>query len=148
MRKSLKIEITVGLFMLIGLACMGYLAVQMGDVNLFGAKTYILKARFTSVSGLKEGSYVEAAGVRVGKVSKIEFDTGKYLATVTMNMDNDVKVHEDATASVRTAGIIGDKFIKISPGGSDTYLKPGMEITETEPSINLEELISKYIFEK
>ena len=65
-----------------------------------------------------------------------------------MNMDNDVKVHEDATASVRTAGIIGDKFIKISPGGSDTYLKPGMEITETEPSINLEELISKYIFEK
>ena len=65
MRKSLKIEITVGLFMLIGLACMGYLAVQMGDVNLFGAKTYILKARFTSVSGLKEGSYVEAAGVRV-----------------------------------------------------------------------------------
>ena len=148
MQRSLKIEITVGLFMLIGLICMGYLAIQMGDVNLLGEKTYSLKARFTSVSGLKEGSYVEAAGVRVGKVSKIEFDTGKYLATVTMDINDDVKVHEDATASIRTAGIIGDKFVKISPGGSDTYLGSGMEINETEPSINLEELISKYIFEK
>lgn len=148
MQKTLKIEITTGLFMVIGLICMGYLAVQMGDVNLLGKKTYNLKARFTSVSGLKEGSYVEAAGVRVGKVSKIEFDPGKYLATITMQINDDVMVNEDATASIRTAGIIGDKFVKISPGGSDTYLKPGMEITETEPSINLEELISKYIFGK
>lgn len=148
MQRSLKIEITTGLFMVIGLVCMGYLAVQMGDVNLLGKKTYSLKARFTSVSGLKEGSYVEAAGVRVGKVSKIEFVPGKYLATVTMQINDDVMVNEDATASIRTAGIIGDKFVKISPGGSDTYLKPGMEITETEPSINLEELISKYIFGK
>lgn len=148
MQRSLKIEITVGLFMLVGLICMGYLAIQMGDVNLLGKQTYALKARFTSVSGLKEGSFVEAAGVRVGKVSKIEFDTGKYLATVTMEINNAVKVQEDATASIRTAGIIGDKFVKISPGGSETYLEPGMEIYETEPSINLEELISKYIFEK
>jgi len=146
MLKSLKIEITVGLFMLLGLMCMGYLAIQMGDVNLLGKNTYSLKARFTSVSGLKEGSYVEAAGVRVGKVSKIEFDSGNYLATVIMDINNDVKVHEDATASIRTAGIIGDKFVKISPGGSDIYLESGKEITETEPSINLEELISKYIF--
>lgn len=148
MQRSLKIEVTVGFFMLIGLVCMAYLAVQMGDVNLLGKKTYSLKARFTSVSGLKEGSYVEAAGVRVGKVSNIEFDTGKYLATVIMEINDDVKVHEDATASIRTAGIIGDKFVKISPGGSETYLEPGMEIKETEPSINLEELISKYIFGK
>jgi phospholipid/cholesterol/gamma-HCH transport system substrate-binding protein len=144
--KSPKTEITVGLFMLLGLICMGYLAVQMGDVNLFGKKTYSLKAKFTSVSGLKEGSYVEAAGVRVGKISNIRFDTSNYLATVTMEINRAVKVHEDATASIRTAGIIGDKFIKLSPGGSENYLESGMEVTETEPSINLEELISKYIF--
>jgi phospholipid/cholesterol/gamma-HCH transport system substrate-binding protein len=145
--KSPKVEITVGLFMLVGLICMGYLAVKMGDINLFGTPTYTLKARFTSVSGLKEGSYIEAAGVRIGKVTSIEFDSGNYLATVIMEINNAVKVHEDATASIRTAGIIGDKYIKISAGGSVEYLQAGMEIIETEPSINLEELISKYIFE-
>ena len=133
--------------MLIGLLCMGYLAIKMGDVGLLGDDTYQLQARFTSVSGLKKGSYIEAAGVRIGKIRKIEFDPEYYLAIVTMEIDKNVKVHEDATASVRTAGIIGDKFIKIAPGGAENYLEPGMEIQETEPSINLEELISKYIFE-
>ena len=64
-----------------------------------------------------------------------------------MDIDKNIKISEDAIASIRTAGIIGDKFIKISQGGADDYLEPGMEILETEPSINLEELISKYIFE-
>ena len=141
------IEVTVGLFLLAGLACMGYLAVKMGDVGLFGDATYPLQARFVSVSGLKKGSHVEAAGVRIGKVSEIRFLPDKYQALVTMAIDEAVMVPEDATASIRTAGIIGDKFIRISPGGSENHLRPGMEILETEPSINLEELISKYIFE-
>ena len=144
---NIKIEIAVGIFMLIGLFSLGYLAIHLGDVDLFAGNKYTLQAKFTSVSGLKTGSWVEAAGVRVGKVSDITFDTENYLATVTMLINEDVKVHEDATASIRTAGIIGDKFVKISPGGSEVYLQPGMEIYETEPSINLEELISKYIFE-
>ncbi|MEE9552288.1 MAG: outer membrane lipid asymmetry maintenance protein MlaD [Gammaproteobacteria bacterium] len=144
---KLKIETITGTFMLIGLLCMGYLAIKMGDVGLLGDDTYQLQARFTSVSGLKKGSYIEAAGVRIGKIRKIEFDPEYYLAIVTMDIDKNVKVPEDATASVRTAGIIGDKFIKIAPGGAENYLEPGMEIQETEPSINLEELISKYIFE-
>jgi len=145
--KKLQTEIAVGLFMLIGLICMGYLAVKMGDVNLFNDTTYNIQARFVSVSGLKKGSYVEAAGVRVGKVSEIEFNPENFEAIVTMTIDRNVKIQEDATASIRTAGIIGDKFIKISPGGSNNYLDSNMEIVETEPSINLEELISKYIFE-
>jgi len=83
---------------------------------------------------------------RVGLVDKIEFDPDDYLAVVTMGIDNYVHIQEDAIASIRTAGIIGDKYIKITPGGLE-YLEPGGEITETEPSINLEELISKYVFE-
>ena len=142
-----KIELVTGLFMLAGLMALIYLAIKMGDIGLPGKNTYQLKASFTSVSGLNEGSYVEAAGVRVGKVSKIEFDPENFLALVTIDLDKDVKIQEDAIASIRTAGIIGDKFIKISAGGSEEILEPGMEILETEPSINLEELISKYIFE-
>jgi len=145
--KKLQTEISVGLFMLLGLACMGYLAIKMGDIGLFNDTTYNLQARFVSVSGLKEGSYVEAAGVRVGKVSDIQFNPKNFEAIVIIAIDKNVRVQEDATASIRTAGIIGDKFIKISPGGSDYYLESDMEIVETEPSINLEELISKYIFE-
>ena len=142
-----KTEIIVGIFMAAGLFSLGYLAIHMGDVDLFQGNKYTLQAKFTSVSGLKTGSWVEAAGVRVGKVSNITFDTENYLAVVTMEINDGVKVYEDATASIRTAGIIGDKFVKISAGGSENYLEPGMEIYETEPSINLEELISKYIFE-
>ena len=142
-----KIELVTGLFMLAGLMALIYLAIKMGDIGLPGKNTYQLKASFTSVSGLNEGSYVEAAGVRVGKVSKIEFNPENFLALVTMELDKDVKIQDDAIASIRTAGIIGDKFIKISAGGSEEILEPGMEILETEPSINLEELISKYIFE-
>ncbi len=145
--KNLKIKLLTGIFMLIGLMCMGYLAIKMGDIGFLSKNTYQLQARFVSVSGLSEGTFVEAAGVRIGKVSSIEFEPETFLAIVTMNIDENVKVQEDSIASIRTAGIIGDKFIKLSPGGSDTYLEPGMEILETEPSINLEELISKYIFE-
>jgi len=132
--------------MLVGLAAISYLAIMLGDISVFGGDRYQLIAKFTSSSGLREGAYVEAGGVRVGSVDTIRFDTDDYLAIVTLEIDNYVKIHEDAIASVRTAGIIGDKFVKITPGGGE-YLEPGGEIYETEPSINLEELISKYIFE-
>lgn len=141
-----KLQAIVGVFMIIGLICISYLAVKLGDLSFMGGDRYHITARFTSASGLRVGAYIEAAGVRVGLVDKIEFDTDDYLAIVTMAIDNNVKIHEDAVASIRTAGIIGDKYIKITPGGLD-YLDPGGEIYETEPSINLEELISKYVFE-
>ena len=145
--KRSKIEISVGLFLLLGLLGVSYIAIRLGDVGLPGEHRYQLTARFTSASGLREGAYVEAAGVRVGYVDSITFEPEHYLAIVTMNIDSSVPISEDAIASIRTAGIIGDKFIKITPGGSPEFLQPGMEIRETEPSINLEELISKYIFE-
>ena len=141
-----NVQIAVGLFMIVGLFCLSYLAIKLGDLSLMGGDRYQLIAKFTSASGLRTGAYVEAAGVRVGLVDKIEFDTEDYLAVVTIAIDENVHIHEDAVASIRTAGIIGDKYIKITPGGLD-YLEPGGEIYETEPSINLEELISKYVFE-
>jgi phospholipid/cholesterol/gamma-HCH transport system substrate-binding protein len=141
-----KLQVLVGLFMILGLISLSYLAIKLGDLNLLGGDRYLVTARFTSASGLRAGAFVEAAGVRVGLVDKIEFDADDYLAVVTMAIDDTVPIHEDAVASIRTAGIIGDKYIKITPGGLD-YLQPGGEITETEPSINLEELISKYVFE-
>lgn len=145
--KRSTVQIGVGLFLLIGLASISYLALRMGDLRMLGQDQYDVIARFTSASGLRPGAYVEAGGVRVGEVAAITFDPKTYLAVVTLSVNRDVEISEDATASIQTSGIIGDKFVKISPGGSDTYLKPGMEIHETESSINLEELISKYIFE-
>jgi phospholipid/cholesterol/gamma-HCH transport system substrate-binding protein len=145
--KKMNLEMIVGLFLLAGFACFSYLAIKMGDIKMFNNETYDVTARFTSISGLKQGSVVELAGVNVGRVSRIELDPGDYEAIVHLDVDKSVKLQDDAIASVRTAGIIGDKYIKLTPGGSDTLLGSGDEIEETEPSISLEELVSKYIFE-
>jgi phospholipid/cholesterol/gamma-HCH transport system substrate-binding protein len=145
--KKINLEMIVGLFLLAGFASFSYLAVKMGDINPFASETYPISARFTSISGLKTGATLELAGVTVGKVSRIDLDAGEYEAVVHMDIDKQVLLTDDSIASIRTAGIIGDKFIKLSPGGSDIFLEAGDEIEETEPSISLEELVSKYIFE-
>lgn len=142
-----KLQVIVGLFMVVGLISVSYIAIKLGDLSsIIGGDRYHVIAKFTSASGLRTGAYVEAAGVRVGLVDSIEFDPDDYLAVVTLAIDKEVPIHEDAIASIRTAGIIGDKYVKITPGGLEP-LEDGGEIFETEPSINLEELISKYIFE-
>ncbi len=142
----LNIETAVGVFIIIGLACLGYLAVKLGDVNLFGSRQYVIKARFTNISGLKEGSSVEIAGVQIGKVTKISLDN--YQASVEIQIDPNIQIQEDAIASIRTQGIIGDKYIKISPGGAEEFIPPNGTLTETESTVDIEELVSKYIFEK
>ena len=119
----------------------------MGDFQLLNNHRYVIKAEFTSASGLKKGAHVEMAGVSVGRVTNIIFNPETYLAEVHIAIENSIQIPDDSIASIRTSGIIGDKFLKISPGGSDNIIEPNMIILETEPSINLEELISKYIFE-
>jgi phospholipid/cholesterol/gamma-HCH transport system substrate-binding protein len=143
----LSTEFIIGLFMLLGLLCLTFLAFRMGELTLFDRSMTVV-ARFVSVSGLKEGAIVELAGVTIGTVKSIEMDPTNYQAKVELAIDPGVAIHEDAIASIRTQGIIGDKFVKITPGGSPNFLGPGQEILDTEPSISLEELISKYIFEK
>jgi phospholipid/cholesterol/gamma-HCH transport system substrate-binding protein len=146
--KRFKVETAVGLFLVAGFICFAYLSVKLGDVNFFGDNTYQVVASFNSISGLKEGASVEIAGVQIGKVAKVFLDTENYEAQVELAINKGVEIQEDSIASVRTAGIIGDKYINISPGGSPLNIEPGGEIIETESAINLEELVSKYIFEK
>jgi phospholipid/cholesterol/gamma-HCH transport system substrate-binding protein len=145
--KRANLEMIVGVFLLAGFLSFSYLAVKMGDLSLFKQDSYSVKAHFTSISGLKEGAQIELAGVNVGKVSEIDLDTAEYEAIVHLEINNDVQLTDDSMASIRTAGIIGDKFIKLTPGGSDIYLEPGDVMEETESSISLEELVSKYIFD-
>jgi phospholipid/cholesterol/gamma-HCH transport system substrate-binding protein len=145
--KKMNLEMIVGLFLLAGFASFAYISIKMGDIKMFMDESYPVTARFTSISGLKEGATIELAGVKVGKVSRIELDEGEYEAVVHLDISTAVQLTDDSIASIRTAGIIGDRFIKLTPGGSDIYLEPGDEIEETESSISLEELVSKYIFE-
>jgi len=146
--KRFNLEVAVGLFMVVGFACFAWLSIQLGDVGLFADKTYSVQAKFGSISGLKEGATVEIAGVQVGKVENIRLDPEFYEAVVRMSIDKGVELQEDSIASIRTAGIIGDRYVSIAPGGAPKLIKPGGEIVETESAINLEELVSKYIFEK
>ena len=137
----------VGVFLLAGFASFSWLAVKMGDLELFKKESYDITASFTSISGLKEGAALELAGVVVGKVTKIELNEEEYEATVFMDVRKTVQLSDDSIASIRTSGIIGDKFIKLTPGGSEIMLESGDMIEETEASISIEELVSKYIFE-
>lgn len=145
---SFKLETIVGLFLVAGIVCFAYLAIKLGKIDIFHQNSYEIHALFSSISGLKEGANVEMAGVKIGSVKKITLDTKKYEADVYLSLNNDVKISSDAIASIKTAGIIGDKYINISQGGASTYLANGDVITETESALDLEGLISKYIFEK
>lgn len=144
--KRLSTEFVVGLFVIAGLVCFSYLAIKMGNLGFLDS-AYTVQARFVSISGLKQGALVELAGVRIGKVANIVLDGGEFEAVVDMAIDEGVQIPEDAIASIRTQGIIGDKFVKISPGGAEENIEPGGEILETESAISLEELVSKYIFQ-
>ncbi|MBE0596931.1 MAG: outer membrane lipid asymmetry maintenance protein MlaD [Desulfuromonadales bacterium] len=145
--RKFNVEIAVGIFLVIGFLSFAWLAVNLGDVKVFGKETYSITARFGSVSGLREGAVVQIAGVRIGQVTGITLDPEYYEAIVEMALDAGVAVQEDSIASIRTTGIIGEKYVNISPGGSPENLQAGGTIIETEPSISLEELISRYIFE-
>jgi phospholipid/cholesterol/gamma-HCH transport system substrate-binding protein len=138
----------VGVFLVAGFICFAYLSVKLGDVNLFGEQTYTVTARFGSVSGLKEGATVEMAGVAIGSVRQIVLDPKDYEAVVELAIEKQVRLQEDSIASIRTSGIIGDKYVDVSPGGLEDYIADGGRIVETESAINIEKLVSKYIFEK
>lgn len=132
--------------MLIGLICLAYLSVKLGKMELFGGDFYQVYADFSSVSGLKNGATIEVAGVDVGRVSQIVLDPKNGdTARVYMQIRKGIKLQDDVIAAVRTSGIIGDKFIQMKPGGSDQLIADGGRIRDTESSVDLEELISKYI---
>lgn len=147
MRRS-SVEIAVGAFMVIGIFCVGYLTIRLGEVNWFGDNTYAIFARFSSVSGLKAGASVEIAGIPIGKIDAITLDQQRQMAVVEMKINKGVSVTDDTIASVKTSGLIGDKFIKLTPGGSEQMLQEGDMIVDTESSLDIEDLVSKYVFGK
>jgi len=128
--KKMNVNFIVGLFMLFGISSMAYLSVTIAGVSGYSDDNYQLVARFDSTSGLKEGAYIEIAGVKVGKVTNIKLDTETFESVALFVFESEVILSEDTIASIRTAGIIGDKFVKISPGASDDLLLSGDEIIE------------------
>lgn len=141
-----RVEIVVGLFLVMGFAAFGWLALQLGEISwLTGAKTYPLNAEFTNISGVKAGADVQIAGVTVGKVRELSLSADNR-AVVKLQVDRGVKIPVDSMASVKSQGIIGDKLIQITLGGDEKLYTAGETIVDTESSVDLESLISKFAF--
>ena len=138
-----RTDILVGLFVLVGITCLGYLAIRLGKLELFGAQGYVLFADFASVAGLKPGDPVEIAGVKVGRVESMGLADDK--ARLTLRLNDGVKLQEDVIASVRARGLIGDKFVLVSPGASDKIIPAGGRIRETDSPPDIPDLIGKIV---
>ncbi|HEX9191466.1 MAG TPA: outer membrane lipid asymmetry maintenance protein MlaD [Candidatus Deferrimicrobiaceae bacterium] len=141
--KRVSMEVAVGLFLLAGIACLGYLSIRLGKLEIMRGDTVPVVAEFNSVAGLKTGAGVEIAGVEVGRIESIAIRD--YKAVVRMEVRRGIALQEDAIASIRTRGLIGDKYISISPGASDRLIPPGGRIRETESAVDLEGLIGQFI---
>ena len=144
--KKYALETTVGIFVVIGLLGVAYMTVKLGHVSLLGEKTYPLYAPFTTVSGLRVGSPVDMLGIEVGRVERISMDQKNQKAIVEIRIQNGIQVYDDAIASIKTEGLIGDKYLSLDPGGGGTLLGPGGTITETQPAVDVVDLVGKYIF--
>ena len=138
-----KLELVVGVFVLIGLLCLGYLSVKLGKLEMISGDVYEVEAQFNSASGLKPGSAIEIAGVEVGRVRGITLNQDR--AMVKLAVNNTIKLYTDTIASIKTRGIIGEKFLALSPGGGGDPLKPGDTIRDTESGLDLEELVSQFV---
>ena len=138
-----RTEILVGVFVLVGMISLGYLAIRLGKLDLMGNTGYLVYADFASVAGLKLGDSVEIAGVKVGRVESVSL--AEDMARLGIRIEPQVALQEDAIASVRARGLIGDKFVLISLGASDKLLRQGDKIRETESPPDLAELIGKYM---
>ena len=141
-----RVEILVGFFLIIGFLALAWLALQLGEVPwLTGAKTYTLNAEFNNISGIKSGADVQISGVTVGKVRQLRLNKENQ-AVVSMQLDLGVAIPVDSVASVKSQGIIGDKYIQITLGGDETVYKAGEAVVDTESAVDLESLNSKFAF--
>ena len=145
--RRFDIEIAVGLFVLAGILCLAYLSVKLGKMEMIRGGGYQIEAIFSNSGGLKNGASVVISGVEVGRVKSIGLDTD-YQAEVVMVLPQNIKIQEDAIASIKTKGLIGEKYVEIIPGASDIVLKAGDRIRDTQPAVDLEQLISSFVFGK
>ncbi len=144
--KKIDVETAVGFFLLIGIFSLAYISVKLGRLEVLGNKGYIIYAEFDQAGGIKPGASVEIAGVSIGKVTKVSLD--KYQALLALEINKGVKLQDDSIASIKTQGLIGEKFVQVTPGASEKYLSAGGRIRDTESAIDIESLISKYVFGK
>ncbi len=144
--KKYSMETTVGIFVIITLLGVAYLTLKLGDVSFLGDNSYAVFAKFTSVSGLKVGSTVEMLGMEIGRVAGFSMDQKDQVAVAELRIGNGVQIYDDAIASIKSSGLLGDKFVNIDAGGGGDLLEPGGIISETEPPVDFMELISKYAF--
>lgn len=146
--KTSRLELFVGIFVLLGLAAVVYLTVKLGSGSFAAGPTYLVEARFANAGGLHAGSSVLIAGVTVGRVEAVRMEPVDYSAIVTLRVSSDVKLPSDTMASVKTSGLIGDKYVALAAGAEEDVLAPGSRITMTESAVDLESLIGKMAFGK
>ncbi|MCF6291330.1 MAG: outer membrane lipid asymmetry maintenance protein MlaD [Desulfobacterales bacterium] len=144
--KKYAMETVVGVFVLVGLLGIAYMTVNFAEVSFWGDKGYSLTAKFNTITGLKTGASVEMLGMKIGRVERFVMDQKNQQAAVVLDIDKGIIVYDDAIASIKTRGLIGDRYVSIDPGGAGDRLEPGGVITETESPVDIEELISKYAF--
>ena len=144
MKGRLSLELTVGVFMIIGIVCLGYLSIKLGKIEVWGKPGYEVFAIFSDIGGLRSGAPVVIAGVDIGRVEGISLKD--YEAHVILQIKPGLQLHEDAVVSVKTRGLIGENFIQISDGAADETIKPGGRIRQTESAVDIGALISKYAF--
>jgi len=142
-----KTDFWVGLFVLLGLAALVFLALRAGNMSSFSfAPTYQVQARFDNLGGLKVRAPIKSSGVVVGRVSGVRFDNEAYQALVTLDLDSRYTFPQDSSLSILTSGLLGEQYIGITPGGEDTLLKQGSTVQMTQSAVVLEELISKFLY--
>ena len=139
-------ELAAGLFLLIGIISLAYISVKLGRLEVLGDRGYSLYAEFEKAGGIKPGAVVEIAGVKVGQIKSIRLVD--YQALIEFTVNEDIEIQEDAIVSIKTKGLIGEKYLQITPGGSEKILPHGAKIRETESAIDIEEIIAKYVFGK
>ena len=144
MKGRLNLELIVGAFMVVGILCLGYLSIKLGNIEVWGRRGYEVFAVFSDIGGLRTGASVVIAGVDVGRVESIGLED--YEARVVLQIDPGLQIHEDAIVSIKTSGLIGEKYVQISAGAADEIIKPGGRIRQTESAVDIEALISKYAF--
>jgi phospholipid/cholesterol/gamma-HCH transport system substrate-binding protein len=145
MKKYSK-ETVVGIFVVIGLFCIGYMTVKLGNVGLVGDNSYSLFAKFNTVTGLREGNPVNMLGLEIGKVEKFTLDQENQQVQLEFKINKGIEIYDDAIASIKTEGLIGDKYVAIDPGGGGDLLADGDSITDTNSPTDIMDLISKYAF--
>ena len=144
--KKNHVELSVGIFVLLGIVAFTYLTIQVGTGSLLSGDTYLIESRFSNAGGIHPGCSVLLSGVTVGRVEGVRMEPTDYSAIVTLRVLSSLRLPTDSMASIKTTGLIGDKYVSLSPGADDSFMSPGSRITLTESAVDLESLIGKMAF--